>query len=447
MHEHWSVPQWIRALGDPAPREQMLAGCSRARELWSEDLGAWMAHAPRCSDCRRVVTAQELVPDEVLDCPECLGSLEVVHAMVDELEHFDPLVALELPRAEDMLGEIEGLSMEGQITRVLEDLPLRQWGFCQRLLAEARRSWREDPHLAHDRALLAVLVAERLNPEDYHPQWIADLQSKAHAYLANALRILARFVRSEEEFRRAEERLSEGVGSGLAEARVLGLKASLLNDQYRYREALALLARVERIYERLKQRHEIGRLCLQRALVLNGLERLDEAADECARAAAELDAEREPALPVLARQNAVHYLVQADRTARAREVFDSLPAIGDRTSRIHRSWIEGDLLRAEGRAADARAVYEATREAFAATGLHYDAALVSLDLALAAFGEGRLGVVRRMAEEASVLLTRSAAKHEAFAALRLLLLALERETLTLATLVRVRRRLAGLKPS
>ncbi len=455
MHEHWNVTQWIRALGDPEEREQAFAGCPRARALWAEDLGAWMAHALECPRCRRVVASQELVPDDILLCPECLASLDLVHAMVDELEHFDPMVALELPRAETMLHEIEGETLEEQITRVLEDLPLRQWGFCQRLLAVARRAWRNDPRLAHDRALLAVMVAERLNPEDYHPRWIADLQAKAHAYLANALRILGRFHAAEEELRVAEERLAQGVGSGLAEARVLSLRASLLNDQYRYREALALLAEVERLYRRLRDRNEVGRTRLTRAVVLEALDRPADAASECDRAVEALENPSGPAEPVaadasllvLALQNAVYFRLRAGEVERAREMFDALPPADDRVSSLCRLWIEGDLLRHEGHPAEARVRYEQTRQAFAGAGLHYEAALVSLDLALVAYEEGLMGEVRRMAEEASVLLTRAAAKHEAFAALRLLLLALEREALTVAMLGTIRRRLAGLKPS
>lgn len=455
MHEHWNVTQWIHALGDPEEREQAFSGCPRARALWAEDLGAWMVHALECPRCRRVVADQELVPDEVLLCPECLASLDLVHAMVDELEHFDPMVALELPRAETMLEQIEGETLEEQITRVLEDLPLRQWGFCQRLLSVARGAWRDDPRLAHDRALLAVMVAERLNPEDYHPRWIADLQAKAHAYLANALRILGRFGSAEEEFFLAEQRLADGVGSGLAEARVLSLRASLLNDQYRFREALALLAEVERLYVRLKDPVEVARIRLQRAVVLKSLDRPKEAAEECDKAVAELEglpsAQRvsgEAAhLAVLALQNGTFYRLQAGEVAQARALFETLPPVDGRTSRICREWMEGTLLREERRFGEARTVYERVRQAFAGAGLHYDAALVSLDLALAAYEEGLMGEVRRMAEEASVLLTRAAAKHEAFAALRLLLLALEREALTVAMLGTVRRRLAGLKPS
>lgn len=447
MHEHWSVPQWIQALVDPERREHLLAGCARARELWAEDLGAWMAHASTCAQCRSVVEALELVPDEVLDCPECRTSLDVVHHLVDELEHFDPLVALELPRAEAMLERVSHLPLEEQVEKVIEDLPLRQWGFCQRLLFEAKEAWYDDPGTAHDRAVLAVAVAERLLPNDYDPRWIADLQAKAHAFLANCFRILGRFRESEIEFQIAERNLSAGVGSGREEARILSLKASLLNDQHRHREALALLDRVERIHTTRKERHEIGRTCLQRARVLKAFSRGPEAAEECARAAAELDPAREPRLHLLARQNAVHYLVQAGQPERARQLFDNLPAVDDRMVLLRRSWIEADLLRAEGRPGRAREVYERTRETFASFGLHYDAALVTLDLALAAYDEGHLAEVKLMAEQASVLLTRAEAKQEAFAALSLLLRAVEGEALTLATLERVRSRLAVLQPS
>ena len=448
MHRHWSVPQWIRALGESEEQAKPDAvWCARARELWCEDVGAWMAHARRCARCREVAAALELVPDEVLDCPECRDSLEVVHHMVKELEHFDPVVALELPRAEAMLEELRHLSLEAQIEKVIEDLPYRQWGFCQRLLFEAKRSWHDDPRLARDRALLSVAVAERLLPADYEPRWIADLQAKAHAYLANAFRILAQFRAAEEEFQIAEAKLAEGVGSGREEARVLGLKASLLMDQYRYHEALALLDRVEKIYEDRRERHEVGRIRMQRARVLNALERVHEAAEECDRAAASLDPVREPALSVLAQQNAAHYLVQAGEIGRARQLFDGLAPAKERGIQILRLWVEADLLRAEGRHLEAREIYEQARREYAADKRHYDAALVTLDLALTAFQQGDTVAVKRMAEEASILVTRAEAKQEAFAALSLLLRAVEAETVTLATLEQVRRRLAKVKPS
>ena len=448
MHEHWSVPRWIAALSElKEDAGDLGGGCPRARELWNEDLGSWMEHAARCPRCRRIVTALELVPDEILDCRECRSSLEVVYDMVDELEHFDPVVALELPRAEAMVEELNRLPLDAQIEKVIEDLPYRQWGVCQRLLSEAKQAWLNDPRLAHDRAVLAVVVAERLLEDDYDARWIADLQAKSHAYLANAFRILGRFQSAEHELQIAEAKLGAGVGSLSEEARVLGLRASLLRDQSRNREALALLDRVERIYRERNDRHQAGRTRLQRARALASLDRPLEAAEECDRAAVDLDARREPDLPVLARQNAVFYLIEAGDLEHARRLFDRLPPIDERLLQIKRGWIEADLLRAEGRLLEARQAYDLVRQEFGSSRLHFDAAVVTLDLALTAFEQGDTAAVKRMAEEASVLLTRAEAKQEAFAALSLLFRAVEAETLTLATLEQVRGRLARVKPS
>ena len=448
MHEHWSVPRWIAALSElEEDTRNVGSGCPRARKLWEEDLAAWTEHAPRCPRCRRIVTTLELVPHEILDCRECRSSLEVVYDMVDELEHFDPIVALELPRAEAMVEELSRLPLHAQIEKVIEDLPYRQWGVCQRLLSDAKRAWLNDPRLAHDRAVLAVVVAERLLEADYDARWIADLQAKAHAYLANALRILGRFRSAEHEFQIAEAKLAAGVGSGREEARVLGLRASLLHDQGRNREALALLDRVERIHRERQDAHESARIALKRARVLASLDQPFEAAEECDRAASELNDRREPVLVIVARQNAVNYLVQAGQVDRARSLFERLKPVEDRVVQMRRLWIEANLLRAERRLPEARLAYERTREAHLASRLHFDAAAVTLDLALTAFEQGDTAAVKRMAEEASVLLTRAEAKQEAFAALSLLLRAVEAETLTLATLEQVRGRLAKVKPA
>ena len=78
---------------------------------------------------------------------------------------------------------------------------------------------------------------------------------------------------------------------------------------------------------------------------------------------------------------------------------------------------------------------------------HFDVAVVTLDLAFIAFEQGDTAAVKRMAEEASILLTRAEAKQEAFAALSLLLRAVDAETLTLATLEQVRGRLAKVTPA
>lgn len=448
MHEHWTVSDWIYAFEETADEEPLaLSVCPRAREAMAAGVGAWLGHVTDCAACREIARAQKLVPDERLHCETCRDALDVVFDLVEEAEHFEPAVVWELQRAEAMRDELRRLPVEDQIARVRADDRFAQWGFAQRLLFDARAAWHDDPHLAHDRALLASVVAERLLPEAYDPRWIADLRAKAHAYLANAHRILARFARAEREFATAEDLLRRGVGAPRAEARVLSLQASLLIDQHRNRQALAVLDRADRLLESVREDHERGRLALKRADILQALGHPLSAAEECARAVTLIDEQVEPRARLIAQQNSVHHLIVARQLDRARALFEHLPPTEDRILAIRRSWIEGDLLRAEGRYGEAREAYERTRTGFADAGMHYDVALVSLDLALAAFEEGHLAEVQHMAREASYYLTLGGAKQEAFTALQLLLIALREEQLTRTILTTVRDRVAALQPS
>lgn len=445
MHQHWTFEDWLDAFGDSEVDAPVVHDCAEARALWP-DLGPWVAHATACPRCRDAAPQVQLLPDDVLDCPQCLEAADFVWTMVQDLDHFDPAVARELPAAEESLHVLAPLPLDEQKARVRSDPRYQRWGLCHRLLVAAKSAWLSDPQLAHDRAALAVTVAELLNPDGYHPQWLADLQAKAHAYLANAHRIQARFSEAEHHFLAAEDKLRQGVGIR-AEAQVLALKASLLIDQYRYTEALALLDRIEAHYRSHKAWHEVGRLCMKRGLVLEAQEQFELAAQEHARAASLLDPEVEDHLIVLARQNVVDCLVKGEKTEQARRLFEELPKAAAPSISIRRDWIEGHILGLEGHYDRALYAYERARESWSGQGLHYSAALVTMDMALAAYAAGDLPRVATYAEEASVLLVRAAAKHEAFAALNLLFRAIEGETLSRTVLQTLRQRLAKLQPS
>jgi len=448
QHTHRSVSDWIRLFEYVDDEGTVLATCPRAREAWSQGLGLWLEHVMGCATCREVARAQDAFSDDHLDCPECRGNLEVLYQLLGETEHYEPVTLWELERAELLLEELAPLSLEQQMKRVLTEPFYQQWGFVQRLLFDARAHWHRDPHHALERALLAVVAAEELDPDSYGAEWIADLEAKAHAYAANAHRIVGCFGAAEAEFERAEACLDRGVGSGQAAARVFSLKASLLKDAQRHREALALLGDLERFYEDVDERHQIGRLALKRAEILDAQGQPALAAEECARASAHLDPGRDPHLVLIARTSAVEALLTAGDTARARSLFDQLPPMPEPLAELQRHWVEGNLLRAEERHGEARAVYEEVRRGFADAGLHYRSALATLDLALTAHLEGgRLHEVRLMAEEATVQLTLAGAKPQAFAAQRLLLQAAQEGAVTLAVLEQVRRRLATLQPS
>lgn len=450
-HRHLSVHDWVMLFETLDDERSLLTTCETARALWAERMAGlerWVEHIESCPDCREIARGLDLYADGRLDCTECRDALQVVFDLVDVAEHYEPVTVLELHRADRFLDELAKLPLSEQVTRVRAEPTYQQWGFAQKLLLDAKAAWHSAPEVAHDRALLAIAVAEKLDPVSYNEAWIFDLQAKAHAYLGNAHRILGDFYEAEKEFVLAEACLRHGVGSGLVEARVFSLKASLLNDGRKFREALALLEHVERFYRYHGAIHEAARVTLKRGHVLWSLGQAAEAAEECARSAKELDPREDPLLPLLAQKNTVEYLLSAGEVKRARSLFQQLPTLPEPLSELRRSWVEANLLRAEGRHGEARMAYERVRTGFAAAGIFYDAALASLDLAITAFEGGHhRGEVRLMAEEATVQLTLAGAKAEAFTALRLLLQAVREESLSVAVIERIRRRVAALQPS
>ncbi|HSL82542.1 MAG TPA: hypothetical protein VLF66_07175, partial [Thermoanaerobaculia bacterium] len=209
----------------------------------------------------------------------------------------------------------------------------------------------------------------------------------------------------------------------------------------------ALLDTVAAYYQRAGESRELAKVQLQQALVMAGRGDYRRAAQECARAYANLDPRRDCSLSVLARQNAVDFLVLAGDPKRARSLFDSLPPAPGRSMALRRKWVEGNLLRAEGRHAAAMDVYAEARRGYREDGRHYYTALIALEQALAAFELGDTNEVAALAEDASVLLVKAAANHQALAVLQVLLAAIEQGTVDRALLVAAAQRVARFKPS
>lgn len=446
MHECLSVQDWIKAWGDPEREGRQLAACPRCSPDRS-DPRRWAQSIEDCPECKAALEATPIQPDEVLDCPRCMESFDRLHRILDDLEHFDPSVATEALRADAMLRSLTRLWVLEQLARVTDDLSYQQWGLCQRLLYEARELWCQEPELANDRATVALAVAQLLDGRSYHPQWVNDLRAKAHAYLGNTFRILGHFDQAEQEFLQAELYLRRGVESGQARARVFSLKVSLLVDQSRCEEAEALLDRIEAYYESTHQDTELARTQLQRAKVLEDRGAYDKAAEECAKASSNLAPRTHPRLSLLARQNAVHYLLHAGEVERARKLFDRLPRTEERMVALRREWMEADLLRAEGELILSMQAYQNARRGYREEGLYYATALLALDEAETACLLGDLDDMAAMVEEASILLVKAAARHEALAVIRLLLRTIEGQTVTRATVAKARQRIGALKPS
>lgn len=445
MHDCRTVQDWIKVWGDPEADSRQLSDCERCWAL-RRDENAWGEAVVECHDCRNALESS-LLTDEDLSCPTCLETLSQLHETVEGLEHFDPVVAPELLSAEELATKLNGLTLQARIARVTDDLRYQQWGLTQHLLAASRDLWLTEPEVAREQATVAVAVAGLLDPTTYHPQWVADLRAKAHAYLANTHRILGAFHEAEREFLVAETYVARGTVRGRARATVFSLKASLLIDQRRFIEAGLLLESVMAHHDSVDENRAVARTCLKLVLVEEGQDNFAAAAALCARAESHLDPERDRDLWSLARQNAMAYTLEAGDIEQARTMFDALPPAVGRSMELRRSWIEGNLHRAEGDHDAARNAYGAARSGMTRAGLHYLAALVSLEEAAMALDEGDNFEALAMAQEASILLVRGAARQEALAVLRILLTALERGVADHALVTTLARRIAKLQPS
>lgn len=445
MHDCLDVQDWIKVWGDSDDDRRQLADCERCWPL-REDVTAWAEAVAGCDDCQSVLDASPS-SEEISGCSACMESLARLHETVEGLEHFDPVVAPELLSAAELAGKLEALTPGARIARVTDDLRYQQWGLAQHLLAISRELWVTDPEAAREQAVVAAAVADLLDPSTYHPRWVADLRAKAHAYLANTHRILGAFREAEREFLVAESYIATGTSRGRARATVFSLKASLLLDQGRFVEAALLLGFVMAHHAAVGEDEAVARTCLKMAIVEENREDFAAAAALCAQAQTHLDPDRDHRLWVLALQNAAEYTVAAGDIERARKLFDELPPAVDQTMVLRRLWMEGNLHRAEGAHGSARMAYDAARSGMTKAGLHYLAALVSLEEAAMALDEGDNFEALTMAQEASILLVRGAARQEALAVLRVLLTALERGAADHALVTTLARRIAKLQPS
>jgi hypothetical protein len=102
----------------------------------------------------------------------------------------------------------------------------------------------------------------------------------------------------------------------------------------------------------------------------------------------------------------------------------------DLWTRLRQNWLRGKIALGTGRPKDAEDAFLAARDGFVQQGIGYDAAMVSLDLALVYLREGRTAEVRRVAEEMIPLFEAEDVHPEAVAALILFHEAVRREVVT-----------------
>lgn len=318
---------------------------------------------------------------------------------------------------------------------------------CDRLEAESRGAWARDPARAVELADLAVEVAERLDVRHYGESLVADARALAWAYLGNACRIASDLRRSEEALEHAAEVCRRFPVDLLTEAEVLGFQASLWHSRGRFAEAGRILDRVLSLYREAGDRHQQGRTLILKGMVAGNGGQWREAIGILRRGLARIDPEAEPCLLLAARHNLIWFLNDGGSHEEALEALEQSRSlyveVGGPLHQVRLRWLEGRIalglcrLGQLGRLGEAKDALRLARDAFLEQGLCFDAALVSLDLAMAHFRSGEAAQVKRLAAEIIPVLQACQVHPETIAALLLLREAAESERITAAFLERL----------
>lgn len=325
--------------------------------------------------------------------------------------------------------------------RIRSDPRLWLVKLCDRLEAESREAWACDPAQAVELADLAVGVAERLDVRHYGEGLVADARALAWAYLGNACRIASDLQRAETALDRAEDVCRLFPVDFLTEAEVLGFRASLWNSLGRFAEAGRILDRVLRLYREAGDRHLQGRTLILKGMVVGNGGKCREAIGLLRRGLARIDPETEPCLLLSARHNLIWFLNDDGSHEEALAALEQSRSIylevGGPLHQVRLRWLEGRIALGLGRLGEAGGALRLARDAFMEQGICFDAALVSLDLAMVHFRRGDAAEVKRLAAEIIPILQECRVHPETIAALLLFREAAESERITAALLDRM----------
>lgn len=347
----------------------------------------------------------------------------------------------EIDRAAALLGEL--LEQPAPERRSLIETQPRFQGLklCELLQTRARQVWSGDPPAAVELAEMAVAVADRLDTRYYGIEVVENVRALARAHLGNAHRIASDLRRSEEELRTAEEHYRLAGDDAYTEAQLLSFKASLRNSQGRFQEAADLLDQAIAIYREARDRHLEGKALIQKGTALGYAGKFKQAVRLVRRGLSRINLLEEPQLLVAARHNLIWYLEERGQHQEALTALEETRSLyqelGEPSHRVRLRWLEGKIFRGLGRLDEAETALREARDAFIERGIGFDAALVSLDLAVVYTRRGDTGEMKRLAVEMIPIFESRDVHQEALAALLVFRQAAEAEGVTLGLLERM----------
>ncbi|HZF08881.1 MAG TPA: helix-turn-helix domain-containing protein [Thermoanaerobaculia bacterium] len=309
--------------------------------------------------------------------------------------------------------------------------------FCVRLCAESVKAAANLPDQALALTRLTLEVARLVSGGE---GWRTRLAGYCWAYIGNALRVAndldgaeAAFVQAwalwkagtPEEVEMEEQRLAH-------EWRIYDLEASLLREQRRFDEALALL---DEAFSRCGGGEAAARILLKRAFTLEQQGEYASAIAALEQAAPLVEAEKGSRLRFGLRFNLGVNFCHLHLYAQASELLPEIRvlAVGLRNELdlLRTLWLRGRVAAGEGRWEEAVLALEQVRGAFISRDLSFDAALVCLEIATLLLERGETRKVRALVQEMMPVFRSKKIHREAQTALQRFREASEKDAATL----------------
>jgi len=364
-------------------------------------------------------------------CPEChkVGGYILDLHRDGLLPHSFGVVDLNLARsraeAPQLWESLRHLPHPRRLSLAQAGNPFLSWGFCELLCGKSKDFGADDAVKAVELAELAVLIADHLAEEESEERWLYQLRAYAWGHLGNARRVQGDLKSAEDAFAISDQWWGageEGTGDALGYRPVLlDLKASLRNIQGDHSTAVELLHEAFDLYLESGETHRAGRVLVNESYVLLEKGEPDRAIPVLARAEELIDPEREPRLILCARHNLVDNLSKAGRFSEARALLPQVRELsrsaGSELDRVRLRWVEARIAAGLGEPDEARQAFSEAQRGFLGQCIAYDAALVSLEMAMFLLQEGRTAEVRELAREMILIFQAQEIHREALAAL------------------------------
>lgn len=305
----------------------------------------------------------------------------------------------------------------------------RDGALLEALLEGSRAARHQDPDRMIRLAEEATRVAASLDPDHQTPRQIADAECRAWAELGNAHRVADNLAAAEDALGRAAELFTRGTGDEGLQARLFDLLASFYGARRRFEMARTALEVALGIYQRQGNRQLAGRALLKMGTYTGYAGRPEEAIRLTREGLALLDEERDPGLVFVAVHNLARWLTDCGQFREARKLLwqnrTRHQHAGGALNLLKIRWLEGEINAGLGELERAAIAFQAVRDGFAEAGLHYTAAVASLDLATVWLRQGREAEAHRLALDAARVFLALGIHREALGAVLILQQALE----------------------